>query len=565
MAARLIHVRTAPAKSSSTNSTTCAFPSSLSITFGSARRPISGLMDPCPRHHMAGTTSQQRSILPADQQGTLFCRTHASRRKQCSPASGYQPGVCRTANSLAPIRKKTSMEKVNVDGPWPTIFELDLGEAARLQTPSGSTVVRLVDVTHHTEPDYWTDVSPKHQIVVAATVVVEIDGKVLTLICRPAELPVSVGGLRIFVETTYEWAHSASQFRPLRDVQRAVRFSVVEKGASWGPPDLTFPIRNYQWRSSTYQNTWGALVPFNNYYYHRGEDLGAIPDRLPVVAMDRAVVTHAPIRGEVAGSNQVVLDLGGDVALRYAHINIDSILPGIVPGAPLSKGEQIGLTGETNDGGKTQHDDPHLHVDLRIGGSPVSPYPAFIESYFRTYPDQVLAVAGGFGYALVGDDYRLDGTRSVARPGAMIADYEWRLHDGQRTRGPIANVRYERPGYYAEELIVRTADGTEDRDALSVRVYEPTINKNVARGWAHYSPSRDIVPGTVIDFWSRLRDVTDVTIDFGDGTTSPISANGAATHSYQTPGLYLVTIEGAGSEGEPAALKLRVRVNDGDH
>jgi len=44
-----------------------------------------------------GTTSHQRSTLPATGRGTVFRQDSRSRWRECSPAGGYQVRVCRTA------------------------------------------------------------------------------------------------------------------------------------------------------------------------------------------------------------------------------------------------------------------------------------------------------------------------------------------------------------------------------------------------------------------------------------------------------------------------------------
>jgi len=51
-------------------------------------RTISDLIKQCSRHP-AGTTSQQRSILPVTGRGTLFRQGSTPRRNQCSPAGGH--------------------------------------------------------------------------------------------------------------------------------------------------------------------------------------------------------------------------------------------------------------------------------------------------------------------------------------------------------------------------------------------------------------------------------------------------------------------------------------------
>src|SRR6516164_8180126 len=70
-------------------------------------RTISDLINQCSRRTPAGTTSQQRSTLPATGRGTICLQ--GSRRVpgegQCSPAGGYRTRVCPMAGSLALIRE----------------------------------------------------------------------------------------------------------------------------------------------------------------------------------------------------------------------------------------------------------------------------------------------------------------------------------------------------------------------------------------------------------------------------------------------------------------------------
>ena len=52
-------------------------------------RTISDLIKQCSRHP-AGTTSQQRSTLPAAGRGTIFAQGSKPGREECSPAGGHQ-------------------------------------------------------------------------------------------------------------------------------------------------------------------------------------------------------------------------------------------------------------------------------------------------------------------------------------------------------------------------------------------------------------------------------------------------------------------------------------------
>lgn len=118
-------------------------------------------------------------------------------------------------------------------------------------------------------------------------------------------------------------------------------------------------------------------------------------------------------------------------------------------------------------------------------------------------------------------------------------------------------MKLDKPGYYAQELIVKADNGEEDRDAIHLCVIDPQSPGNYGAGWAYYHPSRDIKPGTSVMFWSRLA-AADQTIDFGDGSAAQTIAGGLH-HAYEKPGLYTVSIRGTAGNG-PVLHKMRLRV-----
>ena len=124
--------------------------------------------------------------------------------------------------------------------------------------------------------------------------------------------------------------------------------------------------------------------------------------------------------------------------------------------------------------------DPHLHFGLSVRDTAVSAFPTIVESYLRMYPDNVIAMAGGYHFVEPGEAVLLDGIRSQARPGEEIVNYEWRLHDGMSVRQATVEVPFTVPGLFSEELIVRTANGAEARDYAQVRVYD----ENVVEIWS---------------------------------------------------------------------------------
>jgi murein DD-endopeptidase MepM/ murein hydrolase activator NlpD len=455
----------------------------------------------------------------------------------------------------------------NVPG-WPVVFELNAGQTERVErtTPAGPVArgVKLISFEHAFEPDFHIAKNAARRTIREARVVVEVDGRREELLCRPYQSPTPVRGLLLYVETTREWAE-APEIEKVERVRGDVRFSAVAEGEAWGP-SMTFPIRDYRWRASSYNNTWRSLVPYNLHYYHAGEDLGAIPDRLDVVAPWAGRVVASPLPGGDGKSNGIILQSDGGLEVRFAHMNTGSIDPAVVVGVAIRAGQRLGKTGMTWAGRKSQVNDPHLHTGFKIPlpdgtQTAVSPYPFFARAYFDAYPDPLLPIAGGYRFTLRDSDVRLDGSRSLARPGRSIAAFRWNLSDGRRVDAATATVRYASPGLYAEELVVRADDGTEDRDFAQVRVWTgDRAPEPVAYGWLHYTPVRGVRPGTEVTFWNRLaRTVGDVTIDFGDGAGARVIKS-EVRHAYANAGVYTVTLSGRGPGQEPCTVKTRVVV-----
>jgi murein DD-endopeptidase MepM/ murein hydrolase activator NlpD len=418
--------------------------------------------------------------------------------------------------------------------------------------------VRLLEVEEFWEPDYFTG-SRDQRTLRLARIKVDVSGTTGTLLCRPYQMPVEMNGLRMYVESTRKWAREA-EIEILSDMHSDVRLSVVCNGELWGPAEFTFPINDFRWRSSSYNNTWHALVPYNKLYYHRGEDYGAIPGYLPVVAALAGRVVTTPLPNGDGESNCVTIKAPSGIHVEYFHMDIETMEENLLAGSELPAGVILGRTGMTWSGRKSQTHDPHIHFSLSCGETNISTYPFVMEAYFRSYPDDALAVAGGYHFALPGQSVFLDGSRSLARPGEQIASCQWRLHDGTCVQQPETELVFEAPGLYSEELIVRTQKGNEARDYAQVRVYDPTRGRDMVRGWAYHRPVRGITPGQPVTFWNRLVGTrSDVQLDFGDGSPPEVIKN-EIVHAYDQPGVYTASYHATGPDGEPATIKMCVVV-----
>ena len=129
-------------------------------------------------------------------------------------------------------------------------------------------------------------------------------------------------------------------------------------------------------------------------------------------------------------------------------------------------------------------------------------------------------------------------------------------------RSAAVEMQYDRPGLYAEELIVTTQSGGEDRDYAHVRVYDPAGDGAVGCGFFYHTPVRGLRPGTPVLFWNRLQQniAPPVTIDFGDGTPAqPVERE--CTHTFHAAGIYTCTLSARGLSGETVTLKMRVVID----
>ncbi len=444
---------------------------------------------------------------------------------------------------------------------YPRVFELNVGEQyvvrLKYKGKSVSRSIKLISIKPYFEPYPLFKKGPP-EVYSKVEVEVEVSGRRILLLHRPYQMPVTFNGLRLYVEAVRDWALSAD-IQVLNNIQRQVRLSVCADGEPWGPP-MIFPIKNYRWKAGVYQNTWSALVPYNLRYYHRGEDYGAIPGRLEVVSPFGGKVTASPLPSGDGKSNAVCIQNKSGIVFRVAHMDIETIREHCKVGNFIKSGSILAKTGMTWDGRKAQVNDSHCHTELQYNGTQLASYPYLMEAYLKSYPDKIIAVAGGYQYTVAGDQLVLDATRSIAKEGERIKSYSWKLHTGEIRDAATITVHYDHPGLYTEQLTVKTASGAEDCDFLQVRVFDPVKNKKLAYGWAVYDPVRNIKPGTNVLFWNRLVNTKGtVLIDFGDGTEA-VPVNKEIYHIYKTKGRYVTTLSSNSIFDEPVTIKMEVVV-----
>jgi len=101
---------------------------------------------------------------------------------------------------------------------------------------------------------------------------------------------------------------------------------------------------------------------------HTGVDISASMGTQVHAAAD-GIVSHAEFMGGYG--RLVIIDHGNGMRTYYAHLSRFDV----IPGQEIRRGEVIGLSGAS---GKVTS--PHLHFEVRLGGSPVNPSPYLTRS-----------------------------------------------------------------------------------------------------------------------------------------------------------------------------------------
>jgi murein DD-endopeptidase MepM/ murein hydrolase activator NlpD len=101
---------------------------------------------------------------------------------------------------------------------------------------------------------------------------------------------------------------------------------------------------------------------------HTGVDLEAAMGT-PVRAAGDGIVVHAD--WESGYGRLIIIDHGNGVQTYYGHLSSY----GVVPGEEVRRGDVIARSGASG-----RVTSPHLHYEVRLGGTPVNPYPYMMRS-----------------------------------------------------------------------------------------------------------------------------------------------------------------------------------------
>ena len=125
-------------------------------------------------------------------------------------------------------------------------------------------------------------------------------------------------------------------------------------GYYWPVPGYNKITSMFGWRNHPIYHTWK---------YHNGCDVGGIPVGTPIGAAQGGVVITATYSSSYG--YYVVISHGNNNSTLYAHMNS---MPPVSVGQVVTQGQTVGYVGAS--GNVTG---PHLHYEMRVGGTRVDP------------------------------------------------------------------------------------------------------------------------------------------------------------------------------------------------
>lgn len=441
----------------------------------------------------------------------------------------------------------------------PDCWELSVGESITGMFDGEQYFsVCLIGVESYFEPFYqsgdWFDIFWK------ARVDVEVNGVKAYLWCKPYQSPVNIAGLNLSVDLVKGVEGGLYSCRLTKDI----RFSARDARLPWITEKYCFPIAGYKWRGSNYAHTWNGFVSINSQtklvYYHRGEDFGAIPDRLMFTAMDDSIMERVPGESGDQDSNHIIVK-DKDYQYCYSHANAPFSTDRFYKGKELKKGEAMKLTGNTWNGRTVR--DPHLHIGIEDhSGTEQNTFFPLLCAYKNSYPDELLVTAEGFRFCKEGNTITLDASATEEINDNKELNYMWDLSNGSKRTGMRISVCYPNPGTYTEKVIVSDGLGRRGVDHVIVSVFSVQGFERPFC-WMNVYPMRTIQVMDEVEFWVAFNNMDEVIINFGDGESEKIAESQRHFHSYSVPGYYTVSVNGAG-RGGPGIFKLEILVEESD-
>jgi len=464
--------------------------------------------------------------------------------------------------------------------PLVRVTDLDIGELQQVQLCNGaSAMVKLIELQEFRDP--------VTSAVREAKVVVEVNGRRVSLSSANYHLPVTMAGVQVDCPITRGYLTNSTIDHWA--LAKAARLRLWPAGSPWFEPGtFVYPVRQRIFTTNTQMANEpcfvdGGEIPSSpRIYYHSGLDIGGAEGMVPVIAAADGLVVSVgkdvlpgyespPV---IPRYDRVYLLDGQGWLYRYSHLQ--SINSSIRTGTTVKIGQTLGVLGKEGDSGGWSH----LHFEI-ISKQPSGRWGtqegyAFLwEAYQRQYQPDLIAVARPHHFVWENEAVLLDATRSWSKYGA-ITRFDWTFSDGTKATGSKVERTYTGPGSFSEILRITDSHGHVGYDFAVVQVASrakdmplpPTIH-------AAYAPSLGIKPGAPVTFKVRTFRTTDgsESWDFGDGTSpvtthsdgavKPLAKDGYAVtiHRFGKPGDYLVRVERTDNRGQKATARLHVQVD----
>jgi murein DD-endopeptidase MepM/ murein hydrolase activator NlpD len=104
---------------------------------------------------------------------------------------------------------------------------------------------------------------------------------------------------------------------------------------------------------------------------HQGLDISGISGQTPVYANGNGTIETIGVAGQAG--NRITINQGNGVVTLYAHL--DSFAPGLQRGSRVTRGQQIGVVGQTGNAAGQAATEAHLHFGVLFDGTAQDPEP----------------------------------------------------------------------------------------------------------------------------------------------------------------------------------------------
>jgi len=489
-------------------------------------------------------------------------------------------------------------EKTELTG-YRKYISLNIGESTKVKLFDGTqTNIKLIKVIYNKDKI--------RKAVREANLLLIVDGEEKWISAGNQNLPIKFKNVKIDCPITKAHLDNGSFPPGMWRLNKEVKLRVWPVNYNVNHGNLiSFPIEQ-KWFGSG-QTTHG-LEPVeidhdntkphdkDKIYYHWGVDFAAVKRYTPVLAAaDGVVISAGKIeRGKPSDDDsnydkedpffnipdsigrfpkprfeRIFVRMNNGWVYRYSHL--DQIM--VKLGDTVKGGDVIGILGNNMSDFAHNHfeiwsidEDDNYNYTLELA------YPYLWESYTKKYDPKIMAVVGPHKYIAVGDSVKLDGLRSHSFKG-KITNYDWTFHNGDKASGAEIYHKYNKPGYYSEQLKVTDNKGNQAYGFAHVMVvYDDKPDKIYGYATAGYYPTFDLKVGDTITFKGRYFNINEGEDhwDLGDGTTKithskgePYAPNGYVEfkHVYQKPGHYIVTFTRKTNEGIPSTCQLSVDIS----